>query len=70
MPGRSTQSLGVMTENEKLRWVLILPSAVVAWFAALLVGMLALSLAEHLCPPENVVSGTCDVVVGLPRTHH
>jgi MFS family permease len=50
-----------MTENDKLRWVLILPSAVAAWFAAFIVGMLTMSMAEHLCPPEKLVSGACDV---------
>lgn len=42
-----------------LRWALLLPAALVGWYAALIAGMLLLAFAESLCPPEDVVSGAC-----------
>ncbi|HEY5761904.1 MAG TPA: DUF2784 domain-containing protein [Rhodocyclaceae bacterium] len=42
-----------------LRWGLLLPAALVGWYAALVAGMLLLALAERLCPAEAMVSGAC-----------
>jgi hypothetical protein len=44
---------------EWLRWLLVIPAAVLGWYAALIAGMLLLAFAESLCPPEDVVSGAC-----------
>lgn len=42
-----------------LRWLLVLPAAWVAWYAAVLIGFGLYSVAEALCPPEQVISGMC-----------
>ena len=42
-----------------LRWLLVVPAAWVAWYAAVLIGFGLHSLAEALCPPDQVISGMC-----------
>ena len=42
-----------------LRWLLLLPSTYIAWWVALLVGIVYVSFLDWLCPPELVVSGSC-----------
>jgi MFS family permease len=42
-----------------LRWILILPAAVAAWYAALLLGIALYQGVEALCPPDQVESGHC-----------
>jgi hypothetical protein len=43
-----------------LRWLLLIPAAVAAWYAALVLGVLThQAIDDHLCPPEDVVSGEC-----------
>jgi hypothetical protein len=42
-----------------VRWLLVLPASVAAWYLALVVGI-GLHLAlDSLCPPEQTVSGLC-----------
>jgi hypothetical protein len=42
-----------------LRWLAIAPIVYLAWHAALVFGMAALTLAEAFCPQEDTVSGLC-----------
>ena len=42
-----------------LRWILLLPSAYIAWVVALLVGFVYVRFLDWICPPELVVSGAC-----------
>ena len=42
-----------------LRWLLVIPAALVGWYLALVVGLLLLSLVESFCPSEAMVSGHC-----------
>jgi hypothetical protein len=56
-PLRSTSSLGNVAHWA--RWLLVLPSAVVAWYVALLLGIGIESFIESLCPQSRIVSGMC-----------
>ena len=42
-----------------LRWLMLLPSAYLAWWIALIVGFAYVAFLDWLCPPEQVVSGLC-----------
>ena len=42
-----------------VRWILILPAAVVAWYAAPAIGILLQTGVDALCPSDQVVSGLC-----------
>jgi hypothetical protein len=47
-------------QNKKIiRWILVVPSAIVGWFSALFLGMALVSVADYCCPPELVLSGAC-----------
>lgn len=51
-----------------LRWLLLLPAAVLAWYAVFALGLYTHGLAErHLCPPADLVSGWC-FNAGVQRT--
>ena len=41
------------------RWVLVIPSAFVGWYLAFVIGILLYQLAEFFCPPELMVSESC-----------
>jgi hypothetical protein len=42
-----------------LRWILVIPAAISAWFGVLLLGLIAMGVLDMFCPPELVVSGSC-----------
>jgi len=42
-----------------LRWFAVVPSAILAWYAAFILGLVALSGVDALCPPESMISGLC-----------
>jgi hypothetical protein len=42
-----------------LRWTLILPAAIAAWYAALFIGIALYQGVETLCAPDQVESGHC-----------
>jgi len=42
-----------------VRWILIVPAAVVAWYAAFLLGLVILAGIDALCPAKQAVSGLC-----------
>jgi hypothetical protein len=42
-----------------LRWLLVIPGAIGAWYAALVAGITVHSALEALCPPEQIISGMC-----------
>lgn len=44
-----------------LRWFAVVPSAILAWYAAFILGLMALSGIDALCPPETMISGFCGV---------
>lgn len=46
-------------DRSTLRWLLVIPSAVVAWYAAHVLGISTLSLFENFCPMEKMLSGAC-----------
>lgn len=43
----------------KFRWFSVMPAAILAWYAAVLSGLLLVSALGRLCPPEDLVSGQC-----------
>ena len=48
-----------MHMRDTIRWVLIVPAAVLGFYAAILLGMLSYFMAESFCPEEAMVSGMC-----------
>lgn len=42
-----------------IRWILILPAAVAAWYAALLTGLAMYLGVESFCPEDQMISGHC-----------
>lgn len=42
-----------------LRWLLVIPVAVIGWYIGLIVAILIHMAGEHLCPAEEIVSGFC-----------
>jgi hypothetical protein len=42
-----------------VRWVLMIPAVVVAWFVALFLGMAMLGGLTRMCPADQMVSGMC-----------
>jgi hypothetical protein len=45
---------------EWFRWLGVIPSSIVAWYAMFILGLFILSgFNDHLCPPEKLVSGQC-----------
>ena len=42
-----------------LRWLSVIPAAVVGWFIALAFGLFLLHVLDSMCPPEQIVSGMC-----------
>ncbi len=42
-----------------IRWILVFPAAVGAWYVALFLAMALLTGLDHLCPREQIVSGMC-----------
>jgi len=42
-----------------IRWLLILPASVAAWYLALAAGIVLLAALNGLCPPDQLVSGAC-----------
>ena len=42
-----------------VRWFLLIPVALLGYYAALVSGMAVLALAESFCPPDAIVSGMC-----------
>jgi hypothetical protein len=43
-----------------VRWLLILPAAIAAWYLALIIGLVLHSGLDALCPPDQVISGICE----------
>jgi hypothetical protein len=41
------------------RWILMLPAAIAAWYAALFIGIAVYQGVEALCPADQVESGHC-----------
>lgn len=48
-----------VSRRDVLRFVAVLPTAVLCWWASLLLGFALDSLAMHYCPPESILSGFC-----------
>ena len=42
-----------------VRWLLIIPTAVAAWYAALALGVSLYVGLDALCPAEQIISGLC-----------
>jgi hypothetical protein len=45
--------------SHTIRWILILPAAIAAWFAALFMGITMYRGVELLCPSDQMSSGHC-----------
>lgn len=43
----------------QIRWLAVAPVAVAGFYIALMVGLLLYGLVERLCPPEDIISGSC-----------
>ncbi len=44
---------------EILRWVLVIPSAFAGWYTAFIIGLFLYAVADSFCPPDLMVSGSC-----------
>ena len=44
---------------ETIRWILVIPSAVVGWYIALFIGLILYAAVDLFCLPEHMVSGSC-----------
>lgn len=42
-----------------IRWILLVPIAILAWYVAFFFGIVALDIRDSLCPSEYMVSGMC-----------
>lgn len=42
-----------------IRWILILPAAIAAWYVSLFLGLALYQGLEALCPPDQMESGQC-----------
>ena len=43
-----------------LRWLLLVPVAIAVWYCVFVLGAFTYSFVEtHLCPPEDLISGSC-----------
>ena len=42
-----------------LRWVAVIPAALLGWYLALVIGLSLRSLATSLCPPQDMISDAC-----------
>jgi ABC-type antimicrobial peptide transport system permease subunit len=47
-----------------IRWILLVPGAILAWYVALFLGIVALDIRDSLCPSEYMVSGMCTGLFG------
>ena len=45
--------------SQTIRWILILPGAIAAWFAALVIAIALYQGLEALCPSDQMESGHC-----------
>jgi hypothetical protein len=42
-----------------LRWVMVIPAAVIGWWLAIIIGLSLTHIPEYFCPPEFMVSDLC-----------
>jgi hypothetical protein len=64
MSGSVPRSLGAQPNcsaavAQAIRWILLLPAAVAAWYVALLLGIALHIGLDAICPPDQMVSGSC-----------
>lgn len=45
--------------NQRLRWVLAVITGFVVWHVVAILGLMAVSVLDSFCPPDQVVSGMC-----------
>jgi hypothetical protein len=50
-------ALGIMMKF--LRWAMVAPASVLAWYVALVVGFMAASTLDYFCPADQMESGLC-----------
>jgi hypothetical protein len=56
-PARLSSALG--NKMNMVRWLAVIPTAFVAWYAVFLLGMGIILTIGTLCPAEEMVSGSC-----------
>ena len=44
---------------EVIRWIMVIPAAIIGWLLAIMVGLLLTNIPGYFCPPELVTSGFC-----------
>jgi len=54
---------------EILRWLLLIPSAIVGWYVALFIGILFYGFTDYFCPPEQMLSGKCQASWHAPLVY-
>lgn len=42
-----------------IRWSLVLPTAVLSWYGAVVITLFMHGATEIFCPPEDIISGLC-----------
>lgn len=47
-----------------IRWVLLIPSAIVAWYVAFVLGVISQGIHESACPSEDMLFGMCSGILG------
>jgi len=54
----------------RLRWVLVVPAAIAAWYAVFIIGLFTHDLVENtLCPSDQLESGTCTNETVIAQLH-
>ncbi len=48
-----------MTGRELARWLAVIPAAIAGWYAAVILGLLALEALAAFCPEEETISDLC-----------
>jgi len=44
---------------EVIRWIMVIPAAIIGWGLAIMVGLLLTNIPGYFCPPELEISGFC-----------
>lgn len=47
------------SKSNVIRWLLIVPTAIVVWYSCLILGFVSLHLLNYFCAPELMNSGYC-----------
>ena len=55
----NSNSRGLQNKKDIVRWLLVIPFAFIGWYVALFIGIILYSIADSFCPPELMLSDSC-----------